>query len=204
MEIKKRFPANVSLEQQTFLNDSNIDAELYSYLQQHSIVINGETVVLKKDLPSQVNICATIKVKSPKTYRVHLNYLIDNGFVEIRPEAPDRYYLPEKENIYLLLPLPTIQFLNDTAKEKVIKVYIYLFQRFKWKGPGYVFTIEELGQHIGMSVTGRERVYTYFKNVLTSLENNGLIEYEDFYDGKSHRKRLLNVSEFHKEEKKNG
>ena len=41
-------------------------------------------------------------------------------------EEEDRYILPNKEDIYLLIPLATIQFIRDTLKEPVIKTYIYL------------------------------------------------------------------------------
>jgi len=34
--------------------------------------------------------------------------------------------LPNMEDIYMLLPLDTLQFILDTITEPVIKVYIYL------------------------------------------------------------------------------
>nr|DAG20599.1 MAG TPA: hypothetical protein [Caudoviricetes sp.] len=43
-----------------------------------------------------------------------------------------------------MIPLRTLQFLNDTIKEQVIKVYIYLGQRWKFK-KDYVFTVKEVG-----------------------------------------------------------
>jgi hypothetical protein len=200
MNCKKRFPANVTLDTPTFLNDKNIDAELYAFLQSMSMVVNGETVVVKKSLPTQAKICDIIKIKSPKTLRAHLMYLIEQGYVEEREGHEDLFFLPAHEDIFLMLPLSTVQYLVDTATENVVKTYIYLFQRFKWKGSGYVFTIEELGEHLGYKVQGRTRYYEMFNNILTCLENNGLITYENFFDGKSPRKRLLNVSEKHKEQ----
>lgn len=194
--IKKRFPATVALDKSTFLNDRNIDAELYALLQKLSTVVDGKTVVLKKNLPPQDQICEILGIKSAKTYRAHLNYLIEKEYVI---KEKDYYYLPEQEDVFLMLPLETIQFLVDTTKESVIKTYIYLFQRYKWKKSEYVFTIEELGQHLGVSVQGKARNYLMFKNILTALSNNGLIEYESFFDGKSPRKRLLKVNERHKE-----
>lgn len=192
MNNKKRFPANVALDTPTFLNDKNVDAELYALFQSLSVGLEGDTVVFKKDLPTQAKMCDLLKIKSPKTLRAHLAYLIEQGYIE---ERADRYLLPAHEEIFLMLPLSTVQFLVDTATENVIKVYIYLFQRFKWKGAGYIFTLEELGEHLGLKVQGRTRYYEMFNNILTSLANNGLIKYENFFDGKSPRKRLLNVNE---------
>lgn len=82
----------------------------------------------------------------------------------------------------------------DTATENVIKTYIYLYQRFKWKGENYVFTLEEIGKHLGYDITNRPRYYEMFRNIMSCLENNGLVQYENFYDGKTPRKRLKNVS----------
>ena len=101
---------------------------------------NGVTEVIKKDMPAQSKICEKIGVKSPKTYRAHLKYLIDAGYVI---EEEDKYILPNVEDIYLLLPLNTLHFILDTITESVIKIYIYLGQRYKYKND-YVFTQEEI------------------------------------------------------------
>ena len=91
--------------------DKNIDAELYAFLQSISMPNNGVTEVIKKDIPAQSKICEKIGVKSPKTYRAHLRYLIDIGYVI---EEEDKYILPNVEDIYLLLPLDTLHFILDT------------------------------------------------------------------------------------------
>ena len=48
-------------------------------------------------------------------------------------EEDYRYILPNKEDIYLLIPLSTLQFMQDVLKEPVIKTYIYLAQKWKQK-----------------------------------------------------------------------
>ena len=127
---------------------------------------------------------------SPKTYRAHMKYLIDTGYVI---EEKDMYILPNIEDIYLLLPLDTLQFILDVVTESVIKIYIYLGQRYKFK-KDYVFTQEEIAQHLGVKLDGKPETSRKIKNGLIALQNHGLIEYETFYDGKSHRYRLLNWS----------
>lgn len=176
--IEKRFPATVSLELTSFLNDKKVDGELYALLQEYSIGENHETVVYKSDLPIQKEICARLGIKSPKTYRVHRDYLIENGYLI---DDGDKYILPRMEDIYFMIPLKTLQYLNDTIKEQVIKIYIYLGQRWKYK-KNYIFTIEELGKHIGISTRGHSRPSQTINNALDVLVKLGLIEFEEVYD----------------------
>lgn len=178
----------------TFLKDPHIDAELYAYLQSMSYPDEGVTIVLKSDLPSQAAISEKIGVKSTKTFRSHLQYLLETGYVE---DHGDHYVLPNIENIYLLLPLETIQFITDTIKESVIKVYIYLGQRWGYK-KGYVFTQEEIAQHLGMKLAGNPRARQMIHNALDILQDVELISFENFFDGKSPRYRLTGWSVHYK------
>ena len=114
-QIEKRFPANTSLEEATFLNDKKINAELYAYLQSFSRPdANHRTVVVKRELPPQVDICAKLGIRSAKTLRTHLDYL---KMMEYVIEEPGLYVLPNQENIYFQIPLETVRFLVDTLKD---------------------------------------------------------------------------------------
>lgn len=48
-------------------------------------------------------------------------------------EEDDCYVLPNQERMFLMIPLETLGFLLDTLQEHVIKVYVYLGQRYKYK-----------------------------------------------------------------------
>lgn len=61
ISIQKRFPADVTLEELTFLNDKKIDAEIYTYFQICSYPKDGETRVYKKDLGTQKEVCEILK-----------------------------------------------------------------------------------------------------------------------------------------------
>ena len=51
--INKRFPADTTLKQETFLNNKKINAELYALLMTYSLPDDQKrTVVNKKDLPT--------------------------------------------------------------------------------------------------------------------------------------------------------
>lgn len=190
--VNKRMPADTQLEQKTFLNDKKIDGELYAFLQSYSYPNeNKETIVNKKDLPIQVEICKMIGIKSRTTLKTHLNYLIEKGYVV---EEGDKYILPNQEEIFFMIPLDTLKFLNDALKEQVVKIYLYLGQRWKYKQNDYIFTIEEIAQHIGIKLGNNLRNYDIINNALICLCNNGLIDYVEFYEGDKPRKRLTQFS----------
>lgn len=185
-------PADPTLKNLTFLNDKKINGELYAFLQSYSYPDEQKrTIVNKKDLPIQKKICEIIGIKSRTTLNTHLKYLIERKFVI---EEKDYYYLPNQEEIYFMIPLPTLQFLNDTLKEQVVKIYLYLGQRWKYKQNDYIFTSEEIGLHIGIKINHNTRNYEIINNALICLRNNGLIDYIEFYDNDKPRKRLTKFS----------
>ena len=68
----------------------------------------------------------------------------------------------------------------------------------KYKRPIYSFTLKELGAHTGINIEGNSRGYTVLNNALTCLQNNGLINYVDYFDDRSPRKRLTGFSYYYK------
>lgn len=183
------------MQELTFLNNKKIDAELYAYFQSISMPDEGLTIVLKSDLPTQSAICKILGIGDARTYKTHLKYLLESGYVV---EEDYRYVLPNKEDIYLLIPLETVQFMRDTLKEPVIKTYIYLAQKWKQK-QGYEFSYEEIAQHIGIKLAGNARGYQQIQNILTALQNNGLIKVSESYwiGNNICQRRLLNWSPVH-------
>lgn len=198
---RKRFPANITLKFDTFLNDKKIDGELYALFQglsKYDVIDKEKNVycayVSKQNLPNQSQICKIIGMSSPKTYRAHLNYLIEKGYIV---DSGDKYVLPETEDIYFLIPLSTLQYLNDNCKDHVIKIYVYLGQRYKYaikEGHSYEFTLEELGTHTGLKVKNNSRGYEILNNALELLHNSGLIDYISYFDGQMQKKKLTMFS----------
>lgn len=188
----KRLPANTTLDELTFLNDKKIDGELYALLQSYSYPDEEKrTIVNKSKLPLQKQICEKLNIKSPNTLRSHLNYLMEKDFIIDKGKY---YLLPNREEIYFMLPLETVKFLRDALREQIVKIYVYLGQRWKYKQNNYVFTIEEIALHVGINLNGHSRNYEMINNALICLKNNGLIDYVEFYDGDKPRKRLTNFS----------
>lgn len=172
----------------TFLTDKKINAELYSYLLSLSFPENGETIVKKSAIPKQETICKILGIKSKTTFRTHLNYLLETGYL-IEKKEEKLYIIPRMEDVYANLPLETMQFIQDTVKEQVLKVYIYLGQRWKYKGAEYLFTQEEIAEHIGKAcdnARGRECI----RNILDALKKFGLINFTRQYEDNLRRYKL--------------
>lgn len=142
---------------------------------------------MKSKMPIQKEICQKIGIKDPKTYRVHLHYLIETGYVI---DNIDKYILPDKEDIYLLIPIETLKFIYDTLREPVIKTYIYLGQRFKYK-KDYLFTKKEIAEHLGIN---DKRANEKIENYLKVLSHCGLISFEHVYNKKVSMMKLTNWS----------
>ena len=200
--IEKHFPANTSLEVLTFLNNKDIDGRLYGYLQSKSMPIlvteengmkNYETRVDKGELGTQKQLCEEIRIKSPKTLRKYLKVLLKTGYIE---DKGAYYLLPKKEDIFFKIPLDTLRFIQNTIKEDVIKIYIYLGQRYKYaeiNGFKYSFTIKEIAKHLGLSQTS-EQSRIFIKDGLDALTNNGLIKFVSYYEGRTPKMRLIDFS----------
>lgn len=199
--IEKHFPANTSLDMQTFLNNKNIDGRLYAYLQSKSIPVliedngvkNYETRVDKYQVGTQTEFCKAVHIKSPKTLRKYLNILMTTGYIE---DKGPYYLLPRKEDIFFKIPLDTLRFIQNTIQEDVIKIYIYLGQRNKYalmNGYRYSFTIKEIIEHLGLSVNS-ENSRTFVKDGLDALMNNGLINFIPFHEGRVPKLRLVDFS----------
>jgi hypothetical protein len=47
----------------------------------------------------------------------------------------------------------------------------------------YEFTLEELGNHIGLKIKNNSRGYEIINNALELLCNSGLVDYVSFFDG---------------------
>ena len=192
--IYKHFPADTTLydEDKTFLTDKKVDEMLYAFLLENSYGVDSQTVVFKKDLPNQTQIAAIIGVGSRNTVRTHLNYLIKEQYIF---EDKDRYIINKnKEKMYFKMEVDTIRFLNNTVKEPVYKAYIYLGQRWNYKGSQYEFTLEELGGHIAKKPNNNSTTYKELNDILLCLKNNGLIDYCSYYDGKMKKMRLTNFN----------
>lgn len=194
--IQKSFPADIAAKtvKTTFLNNNKLDGLMYAYFQSLSMPYQidenvYETRVDKSIIPSQAEAAKKIRIASAKTWRKHLQDLIDSGYII---EKEDYYVLPQVEDVFFLIPLNTLKFMVDTLKDDVIKVYIYLGQRYKYaqsENRLYSFTQKEIRVALGKSDTESNR--EFIKHALNCLINNGLIRVSAYHEGKVPRLRLV-------------
>ena len=205
-EQKRRIPLD-----KKFMT-KKINDILYGYLQVKS-TLNTETNMryIKKDDVNFVEIEEDLKYAfKRRTLANHLSNLMNYGFIG-ESEMTDTYGEPMKvytfpyntDSIYKLIPVETLRYLVDTANPSVISIYVYLLNKWEWKGSKYTFTEAELIKNcLGVTSTSNSRDYIRVNNVLTCLVNNGLIEYKNDYSKKGGtvmaRKKLLKVSTVHK------
>ena len=75
--------------------------------------------------------------------------------------------------------------------QQVLKTYIYLGQRHSYKPDGYIFTVKEIAEHIGMNYNRQSKTITHYIDLLERL---GLIKVARFYEGKTPLMRLISFS----------
>lgn len=182
--IYKSFPSNTTLDLKTFLNDPKINAELYAYLLSISSGMKdangrGITYIRKVDFPTATKLGEKIH-KCRQTVSKHLKYLIEKGYL-IAQE--DQYIILNPEDYYFKIPLDTLQYLLDTVKEEVVKVYIYLGVRYGTKPGEYLFTNKELCDHLGLNYQNNSGRIT---NILDALNKFGLINFSIIFDEQNH------------------
>jgi hypothetical protein len=124
-----------------------------------------------------------------KTVRNTLKLYQSLGFIEEgkttladNKTLVDCYYLNDDFIPFKLIPKDTLRFLLNTATDNVIKVYVYLLNKYEWKqaeGEQYKFTLKELAEAIGYKESQNSR--NMIKDILKSLKNNGLIDFKETY-----------------------
>lgn len=141
-KYKKRFPSNYEKEEtKHFLNDKDIDVQLYSYLQSLSYavpikdkngkVIGHETRVNKNDVPSYRKI-AQIIGSTKNAVGNNLHYLLsttpDNIYCPYMELSKDGTYytLLNKETYYAYISQPMVQYLTKGFSQNAIRTYIFL------------------------------------------------------------------------------
>ena len=155
-----------------------IDEKLYDYLQTlaHWAVVSGERVpvVLKSDVKKKY-IGDRILGKSVRTVNRHFERLEEFGYL-INGGKSMVYILPKATNLTEVLPTKTAQFLADTLKEDVIKIYKYLGEIYKQQE--YEFTENDIATYALNTGIINTRKLAYIHNSLICLSKLGLISYK--------------------------
>lgn len=196
---KRRF----SLEDK-FMKSKSINDLIYGKLQKISYISqDGRRFVYNKDF-KQADMAKELGDMKLRSFKRHFQALqtaelVQKGTVkDLNGKEVVCYYLPENKNEkFMLIPITTLDFLITVSRVNVIKIYLYLLDKYEWKHRSkdtYVFTKKELIQAIGLN-PNYSPAYTEINYILTCLKNNDLIDYEEFYyNGNVPNIRLVNVS----------
>lgn len=155
--VEKHFPADTSMEQETFLNDNSIDAELFSIFQIFSEVksykedkVTKYYTIVKKRCATREELATMLgkkgkgdqKYLSTKTISRKIKRLVERGYLkEFTTEMQSHpgyklyhkgYYLIEAEVPFFGIELETLRELQNACVSELVKAYIYLGQKWKW------------------------------------------------------------------------
>ena len=152
--------------------------------------VNKEDVVWSK-------LRRELKVSSVKTVKSRFNKLVEAGFIK----ETDFTYELIVETLYTTVSTETLTFLIDTANDDVINVYAFLKWKHEFsksKGNEFYFYNKQIVEDV-LDLTYDSRTNTKINNILTSLENNGLISYTEEYIGDFKKRKVLKeVKQYHK------
>lgn len=168
-----------------FFTDKKINGELYAYLL---LLSDENNIIYKSNLPAQENISKSIGIQSTTTLRTHLKYLIKQNYLI---DKRTYYYLPEPQ-IYLEIPIETINIIFILRLKGLFKIYTFLGWQQK-QFNHYFFTTDILSEKaLGIKLNNNSKNYETINNALNSLINLGLIEY--ITDIQSAQKKLISFS----------
>ena len=203
-QITRRF----SLEED-FMN-FNSDDLLYGFLRTLSTAeplykdgkLTGkyEEYLTKKEYMKNKKLIAQVCGYSTRTLERHLNSLFEAGLLDEGVKVVDTdnksydyecFWFPYDENgRYKVLERDMLRYLIDTRNAQVIRVYLWLLNKYEWK-PDYSFSLVEIQKALGYSEKTKSATET-IKNIVESLAREGIIRYENEYeyiecDGEFHK-----------------
>lgn len=167
------------------LNDKKLHDILYLLFQSLSEWdgdLNEERYIPKDNI-NKSQLAKVCGYKTRNTLYSHINDLIENGYIN---ETEEKYILPNlNSGEYFLIPYDTAQFLVGTQTTNVIKVYVYLANRWMAnKQEGFGITYKKLCEVVNLYWNDQNNRET-ISNILLTLHNNFLLTITDpyYYDG---------------------
>lgn len=146
---------------------------LYLLLQSLSEVdqAKNQRFVPKKRFP-KARLSELCGYKARNTLYTHLRHLVDLGYLT---EDTDNYYLTFLPKNFFLIPIDTALFLIQTQTENVIKVYVYLTNRWFYSHNRPFYTsYRQIADAVGLYADDNS-TRTTISNILLTLHNNFLI-----------------------------
>lgn len=167
----------ISLEQDFMKYD--IDDLLYGFMVYHTTYdpTTKEYYLTERKWTQIRPLFCRCTAMTAQTCRRHLEKLITKSNVK-KDEEHRRFIFPHNGYYrYQNINNAMIYYLVITSNPNVIKLYIYLLNKWLWKEKkDYDFTLKELREALGYSGTNNEEVSSAFRTILFSLAKQGIID----------------------------
>lgn len=173
---------NLSLEE-NFMSYS-VDDLLYAFMSYHATYDpnTNEYYLTERSWTKYRPLLKSII--TTRNARNHLNSLISKGIV-IYDKERMRYIFPHCGfKKYQQVNNSMLYYLIITSNINVIKVYIYLLNKWLWKektNEPYYFTLKELREALGYSGTNNPGVDSALHTILFSIAKQGIIDASPTY-----------------------
>lgn len=143
----------------------------------------------KKKFKSEKNFLAKLCGCSARTIDNKVDKLIQLGLVEEKEERGwDNqgneilhwvYQFPyDKDGSFKWVNKNLLQYLVYTRNSQGVRIFLYLYNKFSWKGSDYIFTNEEIKLAMGYSEKTKS-ADSLIKANLESLQAEGLIDFQE-------------------------
>lgn len=176
-EHDEQYFRNISLED-NFMNYS-VDDLLYAFMSYHATYDphTNEYYLTERNWVKYRPLLKSIITL--RNCRNHLNSLIGKGII-IHDETHMRYIFPHNGfKKYQPVNNGMLYYLIITSNINVIKIYIYLLNKWLWKNKEhepYYFTLKELREALGYSGSNNPGVDSALRTILFSIAKQGIID----------------------------
>lgn len=176
-DYDEKYFRNISLED-AFMNYS-VDDLLYAFMSYHA-TFDPQTQQYYLTERNWTKYKPLLKsIITTRNCRNHLNSLISKGII-IHDYEHMRYIFPHNGfKKYQPVNNAMLYYLIITSNINVIKIYIYLLNKWLWKNKTnepYYFTLKELREAIGYSGSNNPGVDDALHTILFSISKQGIID----------------------------
>ena len=143
----------------------------------------------KKKFIAQKNFLSKLLNCTTKTIENKVKKLISLGLVEEKLESfwdvngnetkHTIYIFPyDEDGSFKWVDKKLLEYLVYTRNNQGVRIFLYLYNKFAWKGSEYIFTAEEIKKALGYSETTKS-ADGLIKATLESLRAEGMIAFEE-------------------------
>lgn len=173
-----------------------VDDLIFGYIQHSATYVPEKNLlyITADKVSKEKKMMAWIIDKSPRTVQRKIDTCVEKGLlikreVELNNKPTWVYEIPQETiGRYEIVQDDLMWYIICTRRQYCFKLYVYLLNKYKWKKQEgkemYSFTCGELAKAIGYAASSADKgtVTSIINMGLQSLKNEGIIDYEEYYD----------------------